>query len=81
MRNTGIRAVTPFMLETLMEIHEREIMGQELCDQGTRHVKGLVERKLIDTKLCSTKTGKSYLGFYVTDAGKEYLAKQLSKLK
>jgi hypothetical protein len=67
------------MLETLMEIHERELLGQDLCDQRTRHVKGLVERKLIATRLCSTKAGKSYLGFYVTDAGKEYLSKQNSK--
>lgn len=63
------------MVETLMEIHEREIMNQELCDQQTKHIKGLFERKLINTKNCVTKTGKPYMGFYVTDAGKEYLSK------
>jgi putative methionine-R-sulfoxide reductase with GAF domain len=80
MRSISIRPLTPFMVETLMEIHERELMGQELCDQQTRHIKGLFERKLISTRLCTTKAGKNYVGFYVTDAGKEYLAKHNSKI-
>jgi hypothetical protein len=67
------------MVETLMEIHERELMGQALCDQQTRHVKGLFERKLINTKPCVNKAGKNYVGFYITDLGKEYLAKHNSK--
>jgi hypothetical protein len=62
-------------METLMEIHEREVMGQELCDQQTRHIKGLFERKLINTRSCITKAGKPYMGFYVTEAGKEFLSK------
>ena len=75
MRTFAIRPLSSSMLETLMEIHEREAMGLELCDQQTKHIKGLFERKLIDTRNCFTKAGKPYVGFYVTEAGKEFLSK------
>ena len=75
MRSIAIRPLSNSMLETLMEIHEREVMGQDLCDQQTKHIKGLFERKLINTRNSYTKAGKPYVGFYVTEAGKEFLSK------
>lgn len=61
------------MSETLMEIHEREIMKQDLCGQETRNIAGLFKRGFINMKHCISNLGKPYMGFYVTEAGKEYL--------
>ena len=69
----GIRPLSSSMLQTLMEIHEREILGQDLCDQTTKNVRGLYSRRLIDTCNCKSKEGKPYVGFYITEAGKQYL--------
>jgi len=68
------------MMETLMEIHEREIMGQDLCGQETRNIAGLFKRGLINMKQCLSRIGKPYMGFYVTEAGKEYLQKNIRKV-
>jgi hypothetical protein len=67
------RPLSPGMLDTLMEIHEREILGQDLCGQETRHIAGLYRRGMIDMKLCTYKDGKPYMGFIVTNTGREYL--------
>lgn len=67
------RPLSPGMLDTLMEIHERELLGHDLCGQEARHIAGLYRRRLIDMKLCTTKEGKPYMGFYTTITGKEYL--------
>lgn len=69
------RPLSRGMNETLMEMHEREIMGQELCGQETRHIAGLFKRGMIDIKHCTTKDGKPYIGFCVTQLGKMYLEK------
>lgn len=69
------RSLSPGMLDTLMEIHEREILGQDLCGQETRNIAGLFRRGLIDMKLCPTKGGKPFMGFFITEAGKAYLEK------
>lgn len=75
------RPLSKGMIETLMDCHEREILGQPLCDQQTKHIKGLWERKLIDMKKCFNEQGKPYMGFCVTASGKQYLEKICNKLK
>lgn len=67
------RPLSPGMFDTLMEIHEREILGQDLCGQETRHIAGLYRRGMIDMKLCTNKDGKPYMGFFATNTGREYL--------
>lgn len=82
MNNTNVsRALTPFMVNTLMEIHEREILGQDLCGQETKYIAGLYRRGLIALKLCTNKSGKPYMGFCVTDAGREFLDRNINTVK
>ena len=69
----NIRRLTPGMIDSLMEIHERELLGQEMSCTEVKHIKGLYLRGLIRMKLFKNKKGKYYMGFYVTDAGRAYL--------
>jgi hypothetical protein len=73
------RPLSTGMTETLMEIHEREIMGQDLCGQEARNIAGLFKRGLINMKHCISRLGKPYMGFYVTESGKQYLQKSIKK--
>lgn len=67
------RPLTEGMVEALMEIHEREIMGRDLCGQEVKHIAGLYKRGMIDTKPCTSEDGKPYMGFFITASGKLYL--------
>jgi hypothetical protein len=63
------------MIETLMEIHERQSMGVDPFGQEVKYIAGLFRRGLVDVKPWTTEKGKYYMGFFLTDAGKEYLEK------
>ena len=67
------RPLTRGMIESMMEIHEREILGMDLCGQEIKHIAGLYKRGMIDMKQCISKDGKSYMGFFITETGKNYL--------
>lgn len=61
------------MQEVLMDCHEREIL--KLCPRSTyysRYCKGLLTRNLIEVKPFN-RDGKSFMGFFITDAGITYL--------
>ncbi len=64
-------------LEMLMDCHERELMGQEPCNTyKTQTARGLIIRNFFTSRMyTSPTTGKTYMAFYVTEAGKEYLHK------
>jgi hypothetical protein len=67
------------MEETLMECHERELLGQEPCDTyNTRSTRGLYKRGLLASKFYMSKTGRLKTVFYVTAAGKTYLKLYIS---
>lgn len=69
----AITRLTAKMIETLMEIHEREILGQEPFGQEAKYIAGLYRRGLVNVKPYITGKGKYYMGFFLTDDGKEYL--------
>ena len=70
-----IPPLTNKMLETLMDMHEREILGQEPFGQEAKYIAGLYRRGMVNVKPCTTPKGKHYMGFFLTDTGKEYLEK------
>jgi hypothetical protein len=69
--------LTKNALEMLMDCHEREILQQEPCNTYlTQTARGLVIRGFFTSQMyTSPTTGKTYMAFYVTEAGKEYLEK------
>jgi hypothetical protein len=49
-------------------------MDKDPCDVGTtRSAKGLIERKLLTTKIFVTASGKEVMSLYLTELGHEYL--------
>ena len=68
------KRLTKRMEETLMDCHERELLGQDPCDTyNSRSTKGLYERGLLDTKIFRSADGKKKTVFYVTSLGKSVL--------
>jgi hypothetical protein len=69
------------MEDTLMDCHERELLGQDPCDTyNSKSTKGLYERGLLATKLYVCADGRRKTVFYVTPLGKSVL-KSLSEKK
>lgn len=65
---------TAKMIETLMECHERELLGLEPCTTyNTRYTTGLFKRGLFVPITFTDSKGKKHLGFSVTEQGKEFL--------
>jgi hypothetical protein len=73
-----MKALTPPMIEVLMDCHERELMGKEPCGglNQTRYSKGLILRGLLMVADYKSKTsGKTYAAYVLTEAGRNYLEK------
>ncbi|MEO5944120.1 MAG: hypothetical protein ABIP30_11960 [Ferruginibacter sp.] len=71
------RRVTAFMLDILMDCHEREIMKQPPINYRTQHTKGLIERGYVrDLIVKNELTGREKLAFIITDLGKAFLAEK-----
>ncbi|MCP9750566.1 hypothetical protein [Ferruginibacter sp. HRS2-29] len=72
---SGMKALTPAMLEMMMDCHERELQTLEPCDTyKTQSAKGLIQRGLFTSRMYTSPTTKrTYMAFYVTQKGKEYL--------
>jgi hypothetical protein len=67
-----IKSLSKGMIETLMECHERELLGHAPCLADMASVSGLLLRGLIEPK--TIKQGDKELGgFFVTESGKEFL--------
>ena len=68
------KRLTKRMEETLMDCHERELLGQDPCDTyNSRSTKGLYERGLLATKIFVCADGRTKTVFYVTPLGKKVL--------
>ncbi len=68
--------ISEFMLDLLMDCHERELLKLKPHEAGTtRYCKGLIIRGFLTLKECKTEKGKIINGLYVTDLGKRYLEK------
>ena len=66
--------VTQQMEETLMDCHEREILGLEPYDAAsTRFVKGLILRGLLEVREHYLESGKKIFAVFVTHLGRRYL--------
>ena len=75
MNNSINKPLTNRMIEILMDCHERELMRLEPCNAGTtRHVRALIERRLLSAKEYKTEKGKKIISLYVTGLGKIYLS-------
>ncbi len=69
-----IKPLTKIMVDVLLDCHEKELMDDDPCDVGTtRSAKGLIERKLLTTKIFVTASGKEVMSLYLTELGHEYL--------
>ena len=67
--------VTKQMEETLMDCHERELMGLEPYEvASTRHAKELLARGLLEVKEHFLERGKKILAVFVSDLGRKYLS-------
>lgn len=70
---------TSKMIETLMEMHEREMLNLEhLTIYHTKHIAGLYIRGMIDTVMVVDKLNRTHVGFCITDSGKEFLNQYIS---
>ena len=77
-----MKALTPAMIEMLMDCHERELQQQEPCSgiSKTQVTKGLLTRGLLRAGTFTNKmTGRTYLGYFITEPGKAYLAQYLEQ--
>jgi hypothetical protein len=71
-----MKRLTPQMIEVLMDCHEKELLDQEPCcgTSRTQNKKLLLTRGLLEAKMYTSKmTGKMFMAFFITDAGKQYL--------
>jgi len=67
--------VTKQMEETLMDCHERELMGLEPCEvASTPHAKELLTRGLLEVKEHFLEGGKKIVALFVSDLGQKYLS-------
>lgn len=67
--------LTPKMVESLMEFHERELLKLEPYDGATApSAAGLIARGMVFLKPYVTANGKKFLAVYVTDLGRKYLS-------
>lgn len=67
--------LTPKMIESLMETHEREMLDLEPYDVALApSAGGLISRGLVFLKPYVTSSGKTFLGVYVTELGRNYLS-------
>ena len=74
MKTKLAKRLTKRMEETLMDCHERELLGQDPCDTyNSRSTRGLYERGLLATKPYVCADGKVKTVFYVTSLGKSVL--------
>lgn len=65
---------TAYMLDLLMECHEKEIMQWEPADAGSTHNPGgLLSRGLLELRPYINSKGKRIMALFVTDLGREYL--------
>jgi hypothetical protein len=68
--------LTPKMLDTLMECHERELMNLPPSNAfQTSSVKGLIKRGFVKVKTYITESGKTSPGLYITESGRRILDK------
>ncbi len=71
----NIKPLSNFMVEVLMDCHERELLRQEPFEAGSvKHAKGLFDRGLLNTKLHTKENGKTFVAVYVTDLGTHCLS-------
>jgi hypothetical protein len=77
----NMKPLTIKMIEMLMDCHERELQTKEPCDTyRTQSAKGLVSRGLFTSNMFkSPASQRSYMAFYITEKGKEYLNRYASK--
>lgn len=72
--NVMDRPLTRDMLETLMDLHERELLNLEPCDSAlVRSLSALIKRGLVTTGTYVNKKNKKIVGVFVTYKGKSYL--------
>jgi hypothetical protein len=71
------RPLTTFMIECLMECHEREIMNLFPCEATDKGSKGLVDRGLLKVDFMEEGEGKRFMCVFLTLKGKRYLANHL----
>ena len=67
------RPPTRLMLELLHECYIRHINNQEPYRFCCRAIKGLYARGLVQSRQYIDDHGKSFMAFYITDAGIKYL--------
>ncbi|MDQ6757278.1 MAG: hypothetical protein M3004_10120 [Bacteroidota bacterium] len=69
------KSPTGYMLESLMDIHERELLKLEPPDAGmVRFSKGLISRGLLRCDYFITASGKRIMALFVTEAGRKFLS-------
>ena len=68
------RPLTPLMENTLMDIHEKELMNLEPPEVGSvRCITGLCKRNMLKIRPYILPTGKRIMSVYITMAGIRYL--------
>lgn len=74
------RPLSTGMVATLMEIHEREILGQDLCGQETKNIAGLFKRGFINMKNCVSKLANLIWVFMLQKQAKNTCKNSVNKL-
>jgi hypothetical protein len=74
-KSKTLRTATKQMITTLMDLHEREMMGMEPVDAALcLSTAGLVRRDFVAAKIHSDAEGKEYMSVHITRKGKEFLS-------
>ena len=74
-KSKTLRIVTNQMTETLMDIHEREMMGMQPMDAALcLSTAALMRRGFLAPKMHLDSTGKKYMSVHITRKGKEFLS-------
>jgi len=72
----NFKPLSNFMIEVLMDCHERELLKLEPFEAGSiKHAKGLIVRGLLNTKSHTRENGKTIVAVYVTDLGSQCLSR------
>jgi len=66
------KSLSKGMIETLMDCHEREMLGQPPCLTDLKSLTGLITRSFIEHRTIQ-RNGKEVVGFFVTQTGKDFL--------